>query len=330
MKISTKRIKSDSEISAPRNFDRLSFIDGRSSGRYTDAMKIPLFPEFVPIDLDLRPELHPFLSMTPDGVSEYTFSNLYLFRKHYDYRISRIREKAFVISGRRDGKSFFMTPCTAPGRSVLLELFETHDFWKGISDSVLHGCRACLECRGIEIVEDRNNFDYLYLRSNLAELPGKKYHKKRNLVNAFKNTYSSQELPLDKTLVPEALAVLEQWKTEKGSNGDYDAAREALELFEVLEMRGALYRIDDRPVAWCLGECLARGRMFAVHFEKGLDRYKGLYQFVNQSFAASLPECFKYVNREQDLGDEGLRQAKMTYRPSGFVRKYTATFARRS
>jgi len=62
--------------------------------------------------------------------------------------------------------------------------------------------------------------------------------------------------------------------------------------------------------------------MFAVHFEKACDRYKGIYQFMNQAFAQSLPKYFKLINREQDLGNEGLRQAKMTYRPSGFVKKY--------
>lgn len=286
-------------------------------------MSIPVYPEFVPVDLDLRSEIHPYLSMTPDGVSEYTFSNLYLFRKRYDYRISRIREKIFIISGRHDEKKFFMTPCAAPGHCILMRLFKTHDYWKGVSDSVLYPCRACLEQYGIGFAEDRNNFDYLYLRTNLAELPGKKYHKKRNLVNAFRNAYRYREQALTMEQVPQALEVLDCWKKEKGVDGDYDAAKEALELFDELGMRGSLYYVDDRPVGWCLGECLAKGKMFAVHFEKGIDEYKGIYQFMNQAFAASLPESYRLINREQDLGDEGLRQAKMTYYPSCFVRKYT-------
>jgi hypothetical protein len=65
--------------------------------------------------------------------------------------------------------------------------------------------------------------------------------------------------------------------------------------------------------------------MFAIHFEKANDRYKGVYQYINQEFAKTLPNYFKLVNREQDLGDEGLRQAKMTYRPSSFVKKYRVT-----
>jgi hypothetical protein len=64
--------------------------------------------------------------------------------------------------------------------------------------------------------------------------------------------------------------------------------------------------------------------MFAVHFEKAIDDYKGIYQFINQAFAQTLPSHYQTINREQDLGDEGLRQAKMTYRPIGFVRKFKA------
>ena len=63
--------------------------------------------------------------------------------------------------------------------------------------------------------------------------------------------------------------------------------------------------------------------MFVIHFEKALDEYRGIYQFLNQAFAESLPRFFTLINREQDLGNEGLRQAKMTYRPSGFVKKFT-------
>jgi hypothetical protein len=286
-------------------------------------MRIPDFPQFVPLSLDLREEMHPRLNMTVDGVSEYTFSNLYLFRRRYNYRVSRVAEKTLVISGERDGKRFFMTPCAVPGRGILDELFDTHDYWKGLSDSVLGPSRVHLEQWGIDVAEDRDNFDYLYLRTDLAELSGKQYHKKRNLVNAFINSYKYEERPLTAELVPQAMDVLERWRKDKGFDGDYVAAKEALEMFDTLGMKGAMYYVDGTPAGWCLGESLAKGRMFAVHFEKGIDEYKGIYQFINQAFAASLPKHYIHINREQDLGDEGLRQAKMTYRPSGFVRKYT-------
>lgn len=286
-------------------------------------MTIPCFPDFVPMSLELKDEMHPRLSLTPDGVSEYTFANLYLFRDRYNYQVSRVLDKTFILSGERDGKKFFCTPCAMPGRGILEALFKTHDYWKGIPDAVLIPERDHLEEWGIEITEDRDNFDYLYLRNDLAELTGKKFHKKRNLVNAFLSLYGDhEEKILTADLVPQAREVLERWHEDKGEEGDYRASVDALDLFDELPMKGMIFYINGRPAGWCLGESVAKGRIFTIHFEKGLDEYKGIYQFINQSFAASLPEYFTYINREQDLGDEGLRQAKMTYRPAGFVRKY--------
>jgi len=293
-------------------------------------MLIPSFPEFTPLTFELKDEMQSKLYLAADGVSEFSFAGLYLFRKRYRYRLSRLEDKTFIISGiqppHADGeneKSFFMTPLAAPGRGVLEELFKTHDYWKNIPDSIIIPERERLEEWGIMINEDRDNFDYLYLRSDLAELPGKKYHKKRNLVAQFLKSYAHEEKPLTPELVSDAMKILELWREQKGNESDYIGSREALEHYRELNMRGLLFYIDGKPAGWCLGEPIARGSIFAVHFEKGLEEFKGIYQFINQAFAASLPESVAYINREQDLGDEGLRQAKMTYRPSGFVRKYT-------
>lgn len=287
-------------------------------------MIIPKYPDFIPIGLELKDDLYPRLNMTPDGVSEFTFSNLYLFRKRYNYRLSH-DDNTLIISGERDGKRFFMTPCSIPSRDIIEDLFKNHDYWKNLSDTVL--CSNCINLQdwGIEHKEDRDNFDYLYLRKDLAELSGKKYHKKRNLVNAFINSYTYEERLLTQDMVPQALYVLDEWCKEKNIEGDYVAAKEALERFEYLGLKGAMYYVNNEPAGWCLGESVAKGRMFAIHFEKGLEKFKGIYQFINQAFASALPKHYLYINREQDLGDEGLRQAKMTYRPCGFVRKYIGT-----
>ena len=293
-------------------------------------MGIPSFPEFTPLSMELKGEMSPGLSLTPDGVSEFTFGGLFLFRKRYQYRVSKLADKTLVISGIQpqtaEGEKpeeFFMTPCAAPGQNILEELFNTHDYWKNIPESILIPDREHFESWGIEFAGDRNNFDYLYLRSDLAELPGKKYHKKRNLVAQFQRSYTHTEKPLTKDLTDEAIAVLENWRADKSADGDYAACMEALEFFAELNMKGLMLYIDGKPAGWCLGEPVAHGRMFTVHFEKGLECYKGIYQFLNKAFAAALPEYYTHINREQDLGEEGIRQAKMTYRPSGFVRKYT-------
>jgi hypothetical protein len=298
-------------------------------------MMIPNFPDFVPLSLELKSELHPFLSLTPDGVSEYTFSNMYLFRNRYKYRVSRIKD-GFIISGIQpshtpdthpplipDGAAFFMTPCTVPDPDILSELFKTHCRWKGISKTVLESIKDKLADRNIDIAEDRDNFDYLYLRKDLSELAGKKYNKKRNHVSAFLKSYTNhKEVPFSPKNISDALIVLDQWREDKGEDGDYYSCRDMLDLWGNFSLQGLLYYINDKPAGWCLGESIAQGRMFTIHFEKAIDAYKGIYQFINQSFAAALPDYCTYINREQDLGDPGLRQAKMTYRPCGFVEKY--------
>lgn len=290
----------------------------------TGAMeKIPAFPAWAAIALEHKEILHPALQTTVDGVSEFTFSNLYLFRKRYNYQVSALAGNGFIVSGEREGKKFFSTPFGCPPRDVVDELFATHDYWKNIPASALAGAEAFLAERGLELVEDRDNFDYLYLREDLAKLPGKRYHKKRNLVNAFMLSYPEHSSkPLTRDLVGEAQAVLEIWRMDKHDEGDYIAASEALDMFEELNMEGALFYVKGRPVGWCLGEAVARGESFALHFEKGVDAFKGIYQFINQRYAESLASSFTYINREQDLGDEGLRQSKETYRPCGFVKKW--------
>lgn len=306
-------------------------------------MSVPHFPDFIPLDISLRDSLHPRLSLTKDGVSEFTFSGLYLFRDRYKYRISRDlpqggEEGGFIISGEQPAdneqssdnrKTFFMTPCGAPSKETLEALFKTHDYWKNISDSVLAPVRENLEAQGIVFEEDRDNFDYLYYRKDLAELAGKKYHKKKNHVNSFLTNYPDHEQKqMNASLVPQTVEILERWRQDKLSNGgaesvgDYKASKEALDLFDKLALKGSMFFVNGKPAAYCLGESIARGKMFAIHYEKAVDEYKGIYQFMNQAFAASLPGFFTLLNREQDLGSEGLRQAKMTYRPCGFVKKF--------
>lgn len=285
-------------------------------------MPIPSYPDFADISLDMRDELLPSLNGIPDGISEFTFSNLYLFRGTYGYRLSRVDEEVLLVEGSKQGKTFFYAPFKLPPDEILKELMERKDYLKNLSERQVVEEGERLQSLGYEILEDRDNFDYVYERRDLAELVGKTYHKKRNLVNAFTNSYTCVSRILDHDNLGDALEVLKEWAELKGEHGDFEASKEALELHDYLGMKGCVYYVDGAPVGWCLGEPVAAGSMFAIHFEKGIDRYKGVYQFINQSFAQELPEEFRLLNREQDLGDEGLRQAKLTYRPSGFVKKH--------
>jgi hypothetical protein len=287
-------------------------------------MPIPEYPLFEPIGLHQLDEMRLALSANPDGLSELTFANLYLFRGTYGYEISKVGKETLIVAGSRDGKRFVTFPCAVPDRGVVDSLMEGRDYIKNLSERLADASRCRLECWGYAVEEDRDNFDYIYLRTDLAELTGRHYHKKRNLVNAFVNSYEYSHQPLDESNLKDALSVLESWREAKGIEGDTAAAREGLERFRQLGMSGAVYYVEGKPAGFVLGEPVARGRSFAIHFEKALEGYKGIYQFMNQAFAQTLPRHYHIINREQDLGDEGLRQAKMTYRPCGFVKKYKA------
>jgi uncharacterized protein len=289
----------------------------------TLAEQVPEYPASTAVTLALRPLLHPLFQTLPEGISEFTFANIYLFREGHKYALSRLSDGTVIILGEDGGRPFFMSPFRLPEGEMLTILMKSHGRMKCVSTAQ----KPLLQAMGFLVEEDRDNFDYLYSRQELAELTGRKFQKKRNLIKAFINNYHYEGRPLLLEYLPDALAILEAWRLEHDSLGDYVAAREALEKSEELQLCGGIYYADGLPAAYSLGEELACGTSFVIHFEKALNQYKGLYQFVNQAFASIISDPYTTLNREQDLGQEGLRHAKLSYRPIGFVEKYTARLA---
>ena len=281
---------------------------------------IPDYPHFSELDLIQRPTLHPLFQQLPDGISEFTFATLYLFRESHQYRAAWLAPQSLLIAGTDRGNPFFMLPFGLPEPKMLQQLFADYGVMKCVSAPQAE----VLAAMGYRLAEDRDNFDYLYRRRDLAELAGNRFHKKRNLIKAFVSNYSYEGRPLMDEYIGDALRVLELWRQRRDDPGDYAAAKEALEKSEELQLCGGIYYIDGQPAAYTLGEELMRGRSFAIHFEKAVGEYKGLWQFINQAFASILPETYETINREQDLGDEGLRHAKLSYKPVGFIMKYRA------
>ncbi|MBN1696325.1 MAG: DUF2156 domain-containing protein [Spirochaetales bacterium] len=269
----------------------------------------------------MRDELHPCFSGLSDGISEFTFANIYLFRKKNSFQIAELEQGKYIITGKRNNESFFLLPFGIPEKSMLEEMFDRYSLLKLVSEPQTRMLREY----GYHVKEDRDNFDYIYLREHLAELEGRKYHKKRNLINAFLNNYNYTGKRIKADNVGDALRVLDLWRESREEDGDYAGAKEALYHIEDLKLCGSIVYVDGNPAAYTLGEELQGGTCFAIHFEKAIGEYKGLYQFINKCFASFLPEKYKTINREQDMGDEGLRQAKMSYRPVGFIKKYRVT-----
>jgi len=278
---------------------------------------IPLSPGTSEITLPMRPVLEPLFRRLDSGISEFTFANIFLFRHVHHYRITDLGGGVFMITGRDGEDDFFMLPFLIPEKERLEPLFHEFAFMKNASGAQA----ATLGSMGYVVVEDKDNFDYLYSRDGLSRLEGRKYHRKRNRVRHFLSLYECVYRPIERDRADDAIKVLERWREASAEEGDYGPAREALRHMGELGLSGLVYYIGGVPVAYTVGEPMPCG-LFAVHFEKGVPGYPGLMQFVNQSFAASLPADVRYINREQDLGIEGLRHAKLSYRPDTFVRKY--------
>ena len=281
---------------------------------------IGTYPNLTELELADLPLLRPLFRELRDGLSEMSFAGIYCFRGSHDYRIGRLTDGTLVLRGADKGVPFFIAPFGFPRPELLAELFERFSSMKLVTEAQA----AALTQADYVVSEDRDNFDYLYHRESLATLHGRALQKKRNLVHAFERVHAYEAEVISPNRIEDALIVLEAWRTTAADQADYAPAKEALEHATEFGLEGRIYYVDKQPAGYTLGEPAAGGTMFAVHYEKTVPRMKGLYQVINMDFARSLPESITLVNREQDLGDEGLRQAKLTYRPSGFVKKFRA------
>lgn len=182
------------------------------------------------------------------------------------------------------------------------------------------------------IKETRGDWDYLYSVPELIELKGNRYHKKKNLLNQFKQRYAYRYLPFDSSLVESALTLQNDWCTWRDCESSDMLSAENTAISTILEnweelkqlMGGALF-VDDRIVAYAIGEQLDPTSL-VIHFEKGDPEFKGVYQAINQMFLANTAGTFQVVNREQDLDDAGLRKAKLSYHPVDYNKKFQVSF----
>ena len=169
--------------------------------------------------------------------------------------------------------------------------------------------------------------DYIYLTENLASLSGKRFHAKRNHISKFFRTYPNAEIKeIDSSNFDDALNVVRGWfaekKTDYKSQSEYGVIKEALENFDEFSMRGAVLYAEDKPAAITLGREISP-ICFDVMFEKALTEFEGSYSVINNEFAKLLTN-YKYLNREEDLGLEGLRKAKLSYHPEIIYERYRA------
>jgi len=178
---------------------------------------------------------------------------------------------------------------------------------------------------------DRDYFDYIYLQADLACLAGKKYHSKRNHIAHFvknQSGWSYREItPGD---LDECLAMAGRWEAlhagrdPAGLEQEARALHRAFAHYDDFGMRGGLVRLGGKLAAFTVGEPLNQ-TTFVTHFEKAYPDIPGAYQMINRCFAEQTLAGFKYINREEDLGNEGLRRAKLSYHPAMLLEKFRAT-----
>ena len=184
-----------------------------------------------------------------------------------------------------------------------------------------------------KVEEDRGHWDYLYAVADLVELRGNRYHKKKNLLNQFVKKYAYRYLAFGPDLIDQAMGMQEDWCTWRDCESNEVLSAENKAIARVLRdwqhLKGAVggaILVNGAMVAYTVGEKLAQNSI-VIHFEKGDTQYKGVYQAINQMFLAHSAAQFKFVNREQDLNDEGLRKAKLSYHPVDFISKYRISLA---
>lgn len=287
-------------------------------------MEIPLYPARRPLELSDRPFLSEiFLELQPE-VSEFVFANLYLFRKAHGYALCRA-EKSLVIFGRGyGGEAYFLPPLEGePGETARMLLAADNSLY-GADDRFV---ADHLTPAGITASEDRNSFDYLYLRQELATLPGNRFHKKKNRINYFTSRHRFSVEPFSARHLSGAIELLKDWRRVRqpapGSPLDLEigATGEALELAGELGLEGVVILLEGRVAAFSLGERL-NWETAVCHFEKADPFIEGLAQLVNREFSRLLFTDCTFINREQDLGEPGLREAKISYHPVRLVKKY--------
>lgn len=177
---------------------------------------------------------------------------------------------------------------------------------------------------GLEEVRDA--FDYIYLQGDLAELSGKKYHGKRNHINAFSEKYAWEYKKITEENIDDIKKCAEAWYSERASEGDkfLSCEREGINTLldnaELLGIRGGAIYVNGSAVAFTIGSAV-NSRVFDIHIEKALSSYAEAYTVINREFAKTLDD-FEYINREDDMGLEGLRKAKLSYRPAILLKKY--------
>lgn len=296
--------------------------------------------EFKKITIEDKPWIDNILKKKKHLSCEYCFGNHFIWKNAYDVEIIQFSEGFFVASLMNDegvdGRSFLYPAGVGNVKPVIEQLldycsqnkieFRMHSATfedKQELDRLFPGKFEC--------TADRDYADYIYNASDLTNLSGKKYHGKRNHIARFKERDWSFE-PITSDNFAECQEMNELWCVENNCGMDPDiiqeccAVKRSFKYFNELGFFGGLLRVDGRVVAYTFAEALNE-EVVAVHMEKAFSDIQGAYAAINREFVANMCQSYLYINREEDLGVEGLRKAKLSYHPAILLEKYSVKLA---
>lgn len=287
--------------------------------------------DFRPLRLEDLADYRRRLAAVSQAASDYSFVNLYGWGGEYELEVAFAEDLVWIRQSRPQPR--FWAPVgdwAAADWERLLAARPRGTVFTRVPEALLHLWQAARP-GGLAVAEERGNWDYLYRVADLATLPGNRYHKKKNLLNQFVRDTDFRYQAFDAGLIDQALALQDDWCSWRDCEAvdvlaaENTAIQRTFAAWQALPgLMGGAILVEGIIVAYTIAEPLTEDTL-VIHFEKGCPAHKGVYQAINQMFLASVPERFTLVNREQDLGDEGLRKAKLSYHPVEFLKKYRVT-----
>lgn len=291
--------------------------------------------QFFDIDISTKETIKSFFNAQRVEASDMLFGNLYIWHFSRTIRYA-ITHDCLVVLTKFPNESypFIFYPLGSGDRKGAITAMQEYfldnqmPFSLRSLESYQSAELAQFFPNAFEITPNRDRFDYIYNVNELIALVGRTLHKKKNHLNRFFNLYP--DFAYERVDSSNAMEVLEAYSTwfelgEKtdGLKNEMLGIKATLQNFNALDMKGGIIRIDGKIAAFSLGEQINADSV-VIHIEKGNTFYAGIYQAINQQFLKNEWAHLRFVNREEDLGIEGLRKAKMSYKPARFVEKSTA------
>lgn len=294
-------------------------------------MSDSLVAGFKQLEIGDKPIFDKFFQADPPQASEYNFTNLFMWRRKYNPVWMVSHECLVVIFEESAGDLLALQPVGVGNKILALDhlcrTFESLGLIPVIGRVTDDFVDAFVDESRFDLIEDTDNSDYVYLAEKLIKLSGNKYHRKKNHLNRFIKNYDFQYRSFSPQLIHSVLSLQETWCEFKDCYEDDNlfhedrAVCDALTHYQALGFIGGAILMDGQVQAFSFGEMINRDTA-VIHIEKANPEIDGLYTVINQRFCASAWANATFINREQDLGLDGLRKAKQSYYPHHMVNKW--------